>query len=186
MNWLETPLLVYGALPGHPAGATAEAELRRGDWGSTTLVLAELHYVLVRHYGVPPDTAVAEVERAARLPIHWVPAATADVVLAAAEQARSGVESADAVLLLLAERDRGTLVTADRRLLRAALDRGVAARNPIAAGLTTEIAEWEDRRVPPKGTARLLAGVERWLRARDRRVSEEFVAATAQLTRPPA
>lgn len=185
MNWLDTPLLVYAALPGHPAEAVAEAELSHGVWASTIVVLAELHYVLVRHYGASPGSASAEVERAARLPIHWAAVQPADVVLAAQEQERSGIESADAVLLLLADRDRGTLFTADRRLLRAARDRGVAARDPIPPTMTTTIAEWESRRVPPKGTARLLAGVERWLRARDPGIAEELVAATAHLTRPP-
>ena len=185
MNWLDTPLLVYGALHGHPAEAVAEVELRHGDWGSTVLVLAELYHVLTQHYGLAPAAAVAEVERAARLPILWIRAEAADVALAAAEQARHRVEGADAALLLLAERDSGTLVTADRRLLRAALGRGVAARNPIPNDLTATIAEWESRRVPPKGIERLLATVERWLRAREPGISDEFVSATAQLTRPP-
>lgn len=185
MNWLDTPLLVYGSLHGHPAEAVAEVELRHGDWGSTVLVLAELYHVLTQHYDLAPAAAVARVERATRLPILWIRAEAAEVALAAAEQARLGIGGADAALLLLAERDSGTLVTADRRLLRAAHGRGVAARNPIPNELSATIADWESLRVPPKGLERLLGGVERWLRARDPGISDEFVSATAQLRRPP-
>lgn len=71
MNWIDTPLLVYGVVSGHPARETVARELRSGSWGSTVLTLLELYHVLVRDYAVAPQDAARAVERFTRSPIRW-------------------------------------------------------------------------------------------------------------------
>ena len=182
MNWVDTPLLVYSLMAGHPAAAMVEQELRDGEWGSTILVLMELYHVLTGDYGQPPAEAVQAVDRLARSPAHWASIDLGQAAAATAVRARTGLESADALLLLLARGDRGILVTSDHRLLRAAQTEGVAARNPISPILAVEIARWEELHLPRKGLPRLLRPVERWLRTRDEALAEEFLEATAHLS----
>lgn len=185
MNWVDTPLLVYRALDGHPARSLVQEELRAGEWGSSVLVLFEVFQVLTREYAVSRSAAGAEVALLARSPISWAglqAQATAEV---AAVAEREGLASTDAVLLHLAERDRGVLVTQDARLLRAAQARGVAARNPIRKELAAEIAAWESAHLPEKGLARLLGAVLKWLRGQDPVLAERFQEATGNLSRLP-
>jgi len=186
LNWIDTPLLVYAAIPGHPGRATVEDDLRHGAWGSSVLVLAELYQVLTRDYAVSSEGAAEVAERLARSPLHWAALDVTQVVAAAAERHRHRLQSADAVLLCLAREDRGTLVSQDRRLLRAAEAQGVAVRNPIAADLAAALARWEEGHLLPKGLVRVLGGVERWLRPQDPSVAERFLDATAHLTSLPA
>ncbi len=145
MNWIDTPLLVYATIPGHPGREIVEEDLRHGTWGSSVLVLAKLYQVLTRDYAVSSESAVEMAERLARSPLHWAALDVTQVVAATAERRRHRLQSADAVLLCLTREDRGTLVSQDRRLLRAAEAQGVAVRNPIAADFAAAIAEWEER-----------------------------------------
>lgn len=185
MNWIDTPLLVYRAVDGHPARNPVQAELRAGDWGSSLLVLFEMFQVLTREYAVSRSAARAEVDLLARSPISWAGLQAQQVTEVVAIAEKEGLASTDAVLLHLAEKNRGVLVTQDSRLLRAAQARGVAARNPIHKDLAAQIAAWESANLPEKGLTRLLGPVLKWLRAHDPVMAERFQEATGNLSRLP-
>lgn len=182
MNWVDTPLLVFSQVAGHPAESVVERELRRGEWGSTVLVLMELYHVFVREYGESPTAAVQAVDGLRQSPIYWASIDANQAAEAIAVRARTGVDSADALLLVQARDDRGVVVTSDHRLLRAAQAEGVAVRNPISPALATDIDRWEDLHLSRKGLPRLLRPVERWIRARDEALAAEFKEATANFS----
>jgi predicted nucleic acid-binding protein len=186
MNWVDTPLLVYAAVDGHPALRVVREVLDSGAWGSSVVILAEFYQALVRNYLVDGAEATARAERLANGPGHW---ASLDVWQARATFAmrqQYHIDSADAILLHLAEADRGTLLTTDRRLLRAAEALGIAVRNPIMQSLAIAVAHWEEQHLPRKGVNRLLVPVERWLRRRDAALADELLEATANLSELPA
>lgn len=185
MNWIDTSLLVYALVPGHPAAGVVDTELRRDSWGSGLAVLVEVYQVLVRDYAVAPQNAAQAIARLTRTNVHWAAMDATQVMAAAALRARYRLQSADAILFLLVSEDRGTLVTVDRRLLRTAQGAGIAVRNPIPSTVSAEIAQWEAERFPPKGLGRILSVTERWIRTRDAGVATEFVQATAGLTALP-
>lgn len=185
MNWIDTQFLVYAAVEGHPARHLVEQELSRGAWGSSVLVLLELYHVLARDYAVAAGDAAEVVGRLARSPFHWAAVDGAQCVALARSSAHHRLAATDAALLTLAERDGGTLVSQDRRLLRAAAAEGVAVRNPIGTQLAGVIARWEDEHLPAKGLPRLLGPVERWLRGRDPALADQFLAATGGLSGLP-
>ena len=97
MNWVDTPLLVYGTITGHPARTAVEQELRRGTWGSSILVLLELYQVLTRDYGVAPTDAAAAVARLARSPIYWAALDRDQVTVAVAERWRHRLQATDSI-----------------------------------------------------------------------------------------
>lgn len=185
MNWVDTALLVYKSVTDHPAKEAVDTETSRGAWGSTVLVLPECYQVLTRTYRVAPADAAGIVARLSASPIYWATFDLAEMVGAVAARALHGIDTADAVLLHLAKADLGTLVTSDRKLLRAAQDHGVAALNPITRQLAAAITQWEAVHLPPKGLSRLLHPIERWLRARAPNLADELVVATAGLTQSP-
>lgn len=182
MNWVDTPLLVYIVVEGHPARELGKAEFRRGEWGSSVLVLLEVFQVLTRDYGVSRREARAEVEILARSPIAWAGLSLQQVADAVEVAERESISSTDAVLLGLAEKDRGVLVTPDEHLFRVAQRRGVAVRNPVDERLAAAINAWETEHLPQKGSRRLLALVARWLADKDPPLAERFREVTANLT----
>jgi predicted nucleic acid-binding protein len=186
VNWVDTPLLVYAAVANHPAKATVEASLRRDTWGSTALVLLELYQVLTRDYAVAPSQAAESVERLARSPMHWASLEPSHAVTALPLRRRYHLQSADAVLILLAREDRGTVVSQDHGLLRAATAEGLAVRNPITPDVAAAIERWEARHLPERGLPRILGVTERWLRAEDAQLADRYLQATAHLKKLPA
>lgn len=186
MNWIDTPLLVYANVYGHPARQRAESELQRSSNASTPEVLIECYNVLTRDYAVPAEATAAYLARLAQSQMSWVSLDQSQVASAVREQRSLALQTTDTLLLILAREDGGTLVTTDRRLIRQAQAQGVAVRNPIDPALSVEVARWEEEHLLPKGLGRVLAAVERWLRTEDPRIADRFVAATDHLRRPPA
>jgi predicted nucleic acid-binding protein len=185
VNWVDTPLLAYGTITGHPARFAVEQELRRGTWGSSVLVLLELYQVLTRDYAVAPADAAVTVGRLSRAPIHWAALDLGQATIAVAERWRHRLQATDAVLLLLAKEDGGTLVTEDRRLLYAAEEQGIVTRRLITPDLSMAVGRWEEQHLPPKGLARILNTIERWVRRENSDLADRFVEATAHLTSLP-
>ncbi|HET7769922.1 MAG TPA: PIN domain-containing protein [Chloroflexota bacterium] len=183
MNWADTPLFVYAAVQSHPARDVVERLFREGEWGAPALVLTECYQVLTTTYGVAHPEAVSAIERALSSPIRWTSFETDRVKDVVRLRGRHDLQTADALLLLLAREDGGTLVTQDKRLLRVAQDQGMRVRNPITPEMERTIAQWEDRHLPPKGLPRLLRIVERWLREHEPPVADQFREATGGLSR---
>src|SRR5260370_41259458 len=59
---LDTMLLTYSLLPGHPASLPCEQFLRaHSGWFTSPLVLVEAKHILTTVYGVNPRTATAKL-----------------------------------------------------------------------------------------------------------------------------
>lgn len=185
MNWADTPLLVYLSVEGHPARKAMQVELQTGEWGSSVLVLLQVFQVLTRDYAVSRAAARAQVEVLARSPVAWSGVSAQQAAEAMEIAEKEAVASTDAVLLHLAEKDRGVLVTPDARLIRAAQARGVTVRNPIGRDLAELVASWEASHLPEKGASRLLGSVFRWLAEHDPSLADRFREATGNLSRWP-
>jgi predicted nucleic acid-binding protein len=162
-----------------------EEFLGQTPWSSSVLVLVEIYQALTYGYVVEPDSVTAAIQQWAGSAVAWRQLEMRGVLDVVVTRGRHGIDSADAHLLQLAQDDRGTLVTLDRRLLRVARAQGVAVRNPIGPALARAVAQWEDEHLPAKGLGRLLGRTEQWLREQDPRVADRFVQATEQLTRLP-
>ena len=183
MNWIDTRLLAYGTIADHPAKQTVIQALRFGAWGGTVITLLELFHVLTRDYDVAPAAAAATTERLARSPLHWAPVDARRMVGAVVERERSGVQSSEALLLLQARDDQGTLVTHDATLAHAAFAHEVNVYDPITPELAVAITLWEQEHLV--GVRRELGAVENWLKNEDPQIATRFRFATENLTALP-
>src|SRR3954471_19053775 len=116
VNWADTPLLVYGSIIDHPAHAVAARLLHGGGWGSSVQVMLELYQVLTRTYAVEPQDAAAQIDRLTLTTVRWAALDAAQAMATVRTREQHGIDSTDAHLLQLAQKDEGTLVTLDRRL----------------------------------------------------------------------
>lgn len=182
MNWVDSQLLVYALVAAHPARPVMVAGLTTGDWASTAVALLEVYRVLTRDYAFSDQAANDLVESLGRSPIHWEPLDSVQAGRAVGDRSGNAIDSVDAVLLGLARADRGALITQDRRLLRAAVRESVAVRNPIGPQLALAVTRWEDESLAPKGLARMLSVVERWIRARQPALADRLREATSNHT----
>ncbi len=162
---LDSMILVYSLLQGHPANLPCEQFLRSfSGWFTSPLVLLETWTILVKVYDVAPAKAhhvVGKIPGGA-IALLQLDAAT----VAAALQLAKGqnLDLNDAVLLQLTHQQGATrLATDDTTLARAATRLGIATDTPIDAVLRQQIAAWENANLAPKGLARVLRRMHAWL-----------------------
>lgn len=185
MNWVDTPLLVYSAVEGHPARARLAEALARDEWGSTILALFEAYSVLNRDYRSTPQEAGMHAEILLAGPIHWDGFEVAQAEAVLQEQRRHRIAPADAALLLRCREDGGTLYTLDQPLERAGQSEGLATARLLDDALIREVQDWEDRTLRGRGTPRVLDSVHRWLQEQNTEIAEKFLEATGGLREPP-
>lgn len=185
MNWIDTPLLVYSRVQGHPAEQVVRAALAAGQWGSSVLTLLEVHQALMRNYGAARDEAGLMVDDLANSPIHWAEVDIEQARLIGARRRSFAIDGPDAALLLLCGEDRGVLYTLDTRLLRVAREQGLAVSTLIDQRIMDHVGEWEDRHLPSPGLPRFLRSVELWMADEAPGLLPRFNEATSGLTRLP-
>ena len=156
---LDTMILVYSLLQGHPAALPCEQFFRsHSGWFSSPLVIAEAKYVLTKVYGVADGAATAQLVQFARGPV-VLPHVDLATVTSAFQLADShGLDLTDAVLLHLTAR-HGTrcIVTEDQRLGQACVQRGITPVSPLDASLRQQTAAWEAAHLAAQGAATDLA-----------------------------
>lgn len=185
MNWIDTPLLVYSRVEGHPAEYQVREALASGKWASSVLAVLEVYQTLRRNYGLTPGDATEEVLELAVSPIRWFEADIEQARLIAACRRDSGLDGPDAALLILCAEDRGVLFSLDARLLRAATAQGLAASTLIDQGTMDRVREWEQQNLPERGLPRFLRAVQLWMADEAPDLAPRFTEATASLTRLP-
>jgi predicted nucleic acid-binding protein len=162
---LDTMILVYSLLQGHPACLPCEQFLSaHSGWFTSPLVLVEARNILTKTYSVSPCTVTAKLLQFASGPV--VPLdLDATAVTAAFQLADAhGIDFTDAVLLHLArQHGANSLVTEDQRLVQACLTLGVTTESPLDAALRQQVAAWETANLPPKGLPRILRRIHQWL-----------------------
>lgn len=185
MRWIDTPLLVYSRVEGHPAKQQIADLLAEEEWASSVLVLLEVHQVLLRQYGQSHLVAAQEVDGLAASSIEWMAADVRQTRSIARERRETGLGGADAALLLLCEEDHGSLFTLDGRLLRIAGERGLTASPLLDRSMIDRVQAWGQQRLPQRGLPRFLRAIERWIAVEEPTTAVRFIEATGGLTRLP-
>jgi len=173
---LDTMVLVYSFLQGHPAALPCEHFLRsHSGWFTSPFVLAEAKHILTRVYDVDAGTATAKLLQFAAGPLVLLDLDRAALSAAFSFADTLGLDLTDAVLLYLSrQHGAGHLVTDDQRLTQACPPFGITPTSPLDAALRQQVAAWEIAHLPPKGLPRILRRVYQWLSQTHPPVAQEF------------
>src|SRR5262245_23037599 len=124
---LDTAILVYSLLQGHPAAQPCEQFLRaHSGWFTSPLVLLEANHVLTRVYGVSATDATTKLIQVAAGPLVLLDLDVAATISAFQLADAHQLDHTDAVLLHLAHRHKvRDLATDDQRLAQACVHFGI-------------------------------------------------------------
>ncbi len=177
---LDTMILVYSLLQGHPAALPCEQFFRaHSGWFSSPLVLAEAKYVLTKVYGVSDGAATAQLVQFAGGPVVLLDLDLATVISAFQLANVHGLDLTDAVLLHLAHRHGARCIaTEDQRLAQACVQRGITPASALDAALRQQTAAWEAVNLAPKGLPRMLRRVHQWLSQTHPQAAQDFWSVT--------
>lgn len=177
---LDTMVLVYSLLQGHPAAPACEQFLRNhSGWFTSTWVFFEAKSVLTKVYGEEPIAVTQKLCQIANGPMILLDPQPADLagVLSLADS--HSLDLTDAVLFhVVLENAAPFLVTDEARLAKVCPQFGITATSPIDAALRQAIAAWEAQHVPPKGLPRVLRRVHNWLMQSHGQAAQDFWAQT--------
>src|SRR5262245_39918504 len=146
---LDTMVLVYALLDGHPASTTGGQLLRaHGGWFVTSLALLEAKAILTKVYGVTPALASSKIEQ------------FANAVAALGLADSLGVDLNDAVLLqAAAQHGVKWIATEDGRLAKVCGPIGITAHAPLSPTVRQQVTAWENANLSGTGLARVLRPV---------------------------
>ena len=162
---LDTMLVVYSLLQGHPAATPCEQFLRnQTGWFTTPLVLFEARAVLVKVYGTDPVQTTHKLTQLAQGPVTILDLTPTDALAALAFGDAHQLDLTDAALLLAAQHHSvQELATEDLRLRQVCVTLGIATTSPVDAVVRQQIDVWEASHLAPKGLARTLRSIQHWL-----------------------
>ena len=162
---LDSMILVYSLLQGHPAAPACEQLLRmRSGWFTSPWVLFEAKAVLTKVYGEAPELVTQKLAQVVHGPVALIDLLPSDVVTVFHLADSHGLDLTDAVLLLTARRHGSRLLASDDHQLSLACSQfGITALSPLDTALRQAVAAWEASFLPPKGLPRVLRRVHQWL-----------------------
>jgi predicted nucleic acid-binding protein len=177
---VDTMVIVYSLLQGHPALSACEQLLRaHTGWFTSPWVLFEAKAVLTKVYGESAAVATQKLVQVAGGPITLVHMDPADVTAVFQLADSYGLDHTDAVLLHLTQRNRaGYLATDDASLAQVCGKLGITALSPMDAVLRQAVAAWESAHIPAKGLPRVLRRVHQWLSQTSTQTAQDFWAKT--------
>lgn len=177
---LDTMLVVYCVLDGHPARPACQQFLRSHPaWFTTPLVLFEAKAILTKVYAVDAVAATKKLAHYSTIPVAVVDLDAATVLAAFQLADAHGLSTADAVLLKLAiSNGAAHIATDDHQLAQACTQFGINAVSPLDTPLRKTVAAWEAAYIPPKGLARVLRRVYQWLNQSHAQAAQDFWSQT--------
>jgi predicted nucleic acid-binding protein len=177
---LDTMVLVYSLLHGHPALTACEQLLRaHPGWFTSPWVLFEAKSVLTKVYGEDPTLATQKLTQVAGGPIVLLDLDPADVPTVFGLADTYALDLTDAVLLHLAYRHgAGYLATDDQRLSLVCSQFAITPLSPLDAVLRQAVGAWEAAHLPPKGLPRVLRRVHQWLSQSNPQAAQNFWSQT--------
>jgi predicted nucleic acid-binding protein len=183
---LDTMILVYSLLQGHPAALSSEQFLRSNSgWFTSPLVLVEAKHILTKVYGVGAGEATAKLLQFAAGPVVLLDLDPTAIAAAFPLADAHGLDLTDAMLLHLAcKHGAGCIATDDARLAKACLQLGVTAASPLDAALRQQVAAWEAANLTPKGLPRILRCVFQWLSQTHPQAAHDFWSRTGGVHLP--
>lgn len=173
---LDTMVIVYSLLQGHPAAPACEQLLRaHSGWFTSPFVLAEVKHILTRIYSVDAGIATTKLLQFAASPVVLLDLDQATLSAAFSFADTQRLDLTDAVLLHLArQHGAGHLATDDQRLVQACPAFGITPMLPLDATLRQQVAAWEAANLPPKGLARILRRVYQWMSQTHPQAAQDF------------
>jgi predicted nucleic acid-binding protein len=162
---LDTMIVVYSLLHGHPASLPCEQFLRaHGGWFTSTLALLEAKAILTKVYAVDPAAVTQKLRQVAGGPIACLDLDPPAVLDAMSLADSLHIDHTDAALLHLVRREGARwLATEDHALAQACTGFGITVLSPFDAALRQQVAAWESAHLTPKGLPRILRRVHDWL-----------------------
>jgi predicted nucleic acid-binding protein len=184
---LDTMLLVYSAVQGHPAAAACEQFLRgHTGWFTSPLVLFEAKATLTKVYGVSAGAATQKLTQLAAVPVTVLPLEEPAALSALQVADTLGVDLTDAVLLDLCRAvGARSVATEDQRLAQVCSQVGLLIESPLGPVLRQQVAAWEAGNLAVKGLARVLRRVHAWLCQTHPQASQDFWTQTGAGTHLP-
>ena len=184
---LDTMILVYSFLQGHPAALACEQFLcAHSGWFTSPLVLVEAKNILAKVYSVSSSAATAKLLQFAAGPVGLLDLDRAALPAAFHLADAHGLDLTDAALLHLAQQHgAGYLATEDRRLAQVCTQLGITPQSPFDTALRQQVAAWEAVNLAPKGLGRVLRRVHQWLSQTDQQVAQAFWAQTSGASHLP-
>jgi predicted nucleic acid-binding protein len=184
---LDTMLLVYSVLQGHPAAAVCQQFLRtHAGWFTSPLVLFEAKAALTKIYGVDSGVATQKLTQFSAVPVVLLDLDAAAALAAVRLADAHGLDLTDAVLLHLA-RQHGArfLATEDQKFAQVCTLFGVSPQSPFDAALRHQVAAWESANLAPKGLPRIMRRVHHWLSQTHPQAAQDFWSQTGGGSRLP-
>jgi predicted nucleic acid-binding protein len=176
---LDTSILVYGLLQGHPAQAACEQLLRTYPWLTSPLVLFEAKTILSKVYGVDPVLASQKVALFASGSNITVDLTSSDSVRAIHLADAYAIDITDSILLGIAQGLGATyLATDDQRLAQVCRQLGITPISPLDAALRQTVYTWEAANLAPKGLQRVLRRIHQWLSQYHPQAAQDFWSRT--------
>jgi predicted nucleic acid-binding protein len=177
---LDTMILVFSLLNGHPAAQPCEQFIRSyAGWFTSPLVLVEARNILTKVYGVDDASATTKLLQVAAGPVILLDLDQAAVTSAFSLADTHGLDLTDAVLLHLTHRHgAGHLATEDQRLIQACLRLGINPISPLDALLRQQVNTWEAANLAPKGLPRVLRRIYHWLNQSHTPAAQDFWSQT--------
>jgi predicted nucleic acid-binding protein len=177
---LDTMILVYSLLQGHPALPACEQLLRtQTGWFTSPWVLFEAKGVLTRVYGEDPALVTQKLTQVAGGPLVLLDLDPADAPAVFRLADTHALDLVDAVLLHLTHQHSATfLATDDQRLSIVCRQFGVTAVSPLDTALRQAVGGWEAAHMPPKGMPRVLRRVHQWLGQSHPQAAQDFWSQT--------
>lgn len=179
---LDTMILVYALLQGHPASTVCEQFIRaKQGWFTSALHLLEAHSVLTKVYGVVSNDSAQAIQSLANCPLRVVPVDISIVNAALHTAVSKNLDLTDAVLLETCRLVGATrIATEDALLARIGASQGMTIETPFDDVLRQQVSQWEAAHLPSKGVARVLRRVHNWLTTQaDSEVAALFWSHTA-------
>jgi predicted nucleic acid-binding protein len=177
---LDTMILVYYLLQGHPASLACEQFLRaHSGWFTSPLVLVEAKNILTKVYSVNVNAVTTKLLQFAAGPVVLLDLDEATVTSAFQLEDTYTLDITDAVLLhIIQQCGANCLATEDQRLAQACLQVGISPVSPLDTSLRQQVASWEAANLAPKGLPRVLRRVQQWLKQSHPQAAQDFWSQT--------
>jgi predicted nucleic acid-binding protein len=177
---LDTMVLVYSLLQGHPASTACEHLLRSNTgWFTSPLVIFEAKAILTKVYGEDSAVTTQKLAQLVSGPLVLLELDPTEVTTVLRLTDTYSLDLTDAVLVHLARRNRAAFLATDDQSLSSVCSKlNIIPISPLDSTLRQAVGAWEAAHVPPKGLPRVLRRVHRWLSNSHPQASQAFWSQT--------
>ena len=185
---LDSNILIYSILEGHPASEACEQLIISGEgkfnWVTSPITYYETFHILIRVYGMEPSQVLNKIKEVMDLPFDIQPLDSRIIITSLEKSIFHSIDMNDSVLLMMGiNLGIPIIATDDRKLIKACENYGITCENPITETLRDEMRAWESKNLPEKGIGRIYYRVYDWLIQKDMNLAEIFKNDTRNFTK---